>query len=138
MVLAISIVIFWEYYVKIKRNRRFKDRKNLQWEQIYKKFYSDCNLSEELVKKLWMEVAQYLEIPYGMLRPSDRFDSELKPVDGWEFDDAVNIITFIAKERLKKSEGKVRLTDIKTLDDYIKVFSKIEKIKYKNPKENNT
>ena len=96
----------------------------MNWEQIYKRYYS--NYPETIVKKLWLEVAQYLEIPYGKLRPSDRFDKELSPVKGWEYDDPFYILTIIAEERLKKAKDRISITDIKTLDDYIKIFSKIE------------
>jgi hypothetical protein len=60
--------------------------------------------------------------PAGCLRPSDRFDVELAPAKGWEFDDGLGRLTAVAEERLRtRGLDKGLVAQIKSVDDYVRL-----------------
>ncbi len=109
------------------RTKRLVDREIFSMEVIYDRFFASENLSKPLVLELWSEVAVTLGIPPGKLRPTDRFDKELAPVEAW--DDDIVEVQWAAERRLKKTGSKADLSGVQTLGDYVHFFCKLESSK---------
>jgi hypothetical protein len=103
---------------------RFSDRKPIDFDEFYALHYAGL-IDQKLVQELMEHVADELSIPANKLRPDDRFELELKPLTGWEFDSGQNIL-FIEIDKIAKERGKkVDLNTIRTLDDYIKIMAQL-------------
>ena len=106
---------------------RFGDRKPLESDDFYEKFYADSGLPRALVLELLQEVGDSVEIVPTLLRPQDRILVELsdlkslKPADG-----GLAEVTFAAQRRQKKLGVTVDITKIQTVDDYIRRFGALE------------
>lgn len=124
---VVSMVLWFGWgCVRKQKLQRFSDRKELDHDVVYNQFFSSTNLPKDLVVELWSEVAANLDLPGNKLRPTDRFDNELGPVKGWEFDDEIGVLNWTAARRLKKLGAKADLATIKTLGDYVEFFGKLE------------
>ena len=68
--------------------RRFAGRERLSDVQIIAMLSSSKATDE---KAAWFlgAVARAAEVPMGLIRPEDRFDSELRPERGWEYGDEI-------------------------------------------------
>jgi len=115
-------VLLWEFIPRRRRNEHFKDREELPVDSIFNQFFAQAHLPKPLVLELWNEVANALGVPPGKLRPDDRFDKELAPEEGWEFDDDIVEVCWAAERRLKKLGLKVEHSDVHTLGDYLEYF----------------
>ena len=124
--LSVAGVLVWEYLTRRERRKRLSGRRDLPLETVYTEFFAAYRLPKELVLDLWKEVATSFGMPPGLLRPSDRFDKELGPVKGLEFDDDIIVLEQRAKMRLHKLAVKVDLSKIETVRDYVELFCKLE------------
>src|SRR6266850_1217206 len=95
--------LIWSILSRRSRAKRFEDRDDVSLDSIFEKFFASRGLSKSVVFEAWREVASVLQLPPGKLRPSDRFDTELSPGKGWEYDDEIADITALARRRLKSS-----------------------------------
>lgn len=115
----------WTLREGAKRRRvRFANREVLSMDAIYERFFGSKGLPKEAVVELWNEVARPLGIDPGRLRPTDRFDMELSPVEEW--DDDIVEVHWAAERRLKKMGLKVDSTEVRTLGDYIEFFCRLQ------------
>src|SRR5580704_3259191 len=126
IVVCVAVAI-WCVFPMRRRAARFRERVDLSPDEIYAKFFSqEERHGKALILDLWNEVAVILEVPPGKLRPTDRFDKELAPEKGWEYDDGIGVVNFVARMRLKKlGRADVELNRIETLEDYVLFFVKI-------------
>ena len=115
----------WKFIPQRRRLARFADREELSAEQIYTGFFATTHFPRALVSELWTEVALPLRVPPGKLRPSDRFDKELAPVKGWEFDDDIVEVCWAAERRLKKMGLTIAPANVHTLGDYVAFFCQL-------------
>ncbi len=127
---ALGGVLAWNFIPHRRRLARFADREALSADSIYSEFFAANNFPKELVSELWNDVAVPLRVPPGKLRPSDRFDKELAPVEGWEFDDDTLEVHWAAQRRLKKLGVNADIAAIQTLRDYVEFFCKLELAKH--------
>jgi hypothetical protein len=109
------------------RRQRLKDREELPMDDIHAGYFASRGLPPELVYELWCEVADGLGVPPGILRPSDRFDLELAPVEQW--DDDLLQVQWAGERRLKRSGIKADLSEIRTLGDYVEFFCNLPRQK---------
>lgn len=123
---ALGGVLAWNFIPHRRRLARFVEREELSADSIYSQFFAANNFPRELVAELWNEVALPLRVPPGKLRSSDRFDKELAPVEGWEFDDDTLEVHWAAQRRLKKLGVNADIAAIQTLRDYVEFFCKLE------------
>jgi hypothetical protein len=100
--------------------QRFKDRERLSIGQIHKKFYPDYEMKKFV--EVWMEIAFAVEVPPELLRPTDRFDSELGPVKGFEIASETDDLEEAIIRRCRERHLDFSKLEIKTVDDYIKIF----------------
>lgn len=119
---VIGGVLAWNFLPRRQRLKRFENRPDLSLEQIYREYFARESLPRDLVSELWKEVAESLRLPPGKLRPTDRFDQELAPPGGWEHDDEVMEVQWMAERRLKQCGMQADLSRIKTLGDYVQFF----------------
>lgn len=102
----------------IKRGR-FKDRDNLSLEELYNQY---AHFSSQRVKFYWQAIGQFLDINWQKLRPSDRFDTELREVfnvaDNNEF--LLDEVSFIANEK----DVDISSMQFNTLEDVLLFFLK--------------
>lgn len=107
---------------KTQRLRRFKGRKELPLEEFISKFYSDIKINPEVVSEVLNVVGTALDIPLGLLRPSDKFNEELAPPDGHEFSDGIVDIDFYLSDYLKKG-GYSLDKNLDSIDDLIRFIA---------------
>jgi len=102
-----------------KKDQNFAARQSWDDHAIEAAF-ATLNVPTRTVLPLLRELAETLEVPYGKLRPTDRFDVELAPAKGFEYDDPVAVVPVLIERRFKKSGLPVPdLSAIKTVADYI-------------------
>lgn len=89
---------------------------------IYDASYSPGELDYELFHELLVHVSQEFGISAGLLRPSDRFDVELAPEPGNEWDSGVAALMLDVK-RFAKRKRIALDREIVTLDDYLRFMS---------------
>lgn len=123
---VVGAILAWNFIPRRRRLERFSLRENLSLDSIYNQFFAANHLPKGLVLELWNEVASPLHLPPGKLRPTDRFDKELAPVEGWEFDDGTVEVHWLAQHRLKKYGVNVNIPGLQTLRDYVEFFCKLE------------
>jgi hypothetical protein len=123
-----ATVIFINYFNQgyKKKIERFEGRETLTFDQIYERYFEKKDLDKSKVFELWNEIEDTLELPKGLIRPTDSFDKELAPAKGYEWDDQIIGITWDAERRMKKAGKKIDLQKIKTVEDYIMTFIKID------------
>jgi len=126
ILIVIGGILTWNFVPQRRRAKRFKNRPELDFDQIYKDFFAHKGLQRELVYELWNEIAQSLDVPLGKIRPSDRFDQELAAPKGWEYDDNLVEVQWAAERRLKRVGVQVDLSQIKTISDYVELFCRLQ------------
>lgn len=119
-------ILAWNVVPHRQRLKAFEGRSELSLDQIYGEFFASRNLPKELVCELWKEVAGSLRLPPGKLRPTDRFDKELAPVKGWEFDDDIVEVHWAAERRLRKLGARADSSNVVTLGDYVEFFCNLQ------------
>jgi len=77
--------------MELKKRRRFSDRRDLSQDELRATFETR-GLSAIEIDAFLEIVSQVTSIPVGKLRPQDRFDRELAPERGWEFDDGLEVL----------------------------------------------
>ena len=68
-------------------------------------------------------VANELSVSPALLRPTDRFDVELLPPRGFEFDSAKNTLLLDLMRLAKKKGQEMKIEKIKTLGDYVRAMA---------------
>ena len=126
LVLCLAIAPVYHFlsksYVDCKK-KRIEHRKELMLNEIYDTYFSSATLKQNTFNKLWTEVADTLHFPAGKLRPTDRFDKELKPAHSFDQDN--DDLELIANNRIYKHKlaiDKKHISRIKTLKDYVELF----------------
>jgi hypothetical protein len=101
------------------RIARFASRPNMRTEEIFLKFFSECRLDPADFEAVWDLIAFHLGIPAGQLRPTDRFDSELKPEKGAELLDEIEDLTVFVRAEAEKRGKQFDLYRLHTLSDLV-------------------
>jgi hypothetical protein len=116
---AVTVGLYFRTARKAKVDR-LAGRPEQTVHQIYQSFFADMAIPEKRVAELWEELARVLELPASKLLPTDRFDVELAPPKGYEFDDPIKDVKFlISKYSLRAG---VKPEAIETIRDYIVTF----------------
>ena len=122
-----SLVVWWlaERNAKQKRRIPFQNRPDMSEEEFVFTYYRNTAIPKETISDVLKVVANATEIPASKIRPSDRFDRELAPVRGWEFDDGIAEISWFAKSKIKKA-GVHEPVQVDTVDDLIRYIARLE------------
>lgn len=122
----IFVLIYFlaEKKMKKKKRMRFSDRQSISLDQFYDNYYKNTDIAKDTVRKVLLLVSSSTDIPMEKIRPSDRFDDDLKPIEGWEFDDGLHEISWEIKEILNRNANK-KMPNIETVDELIVFFQKM-------------
>ncbi|PTR34830.1 hypothetical protein C8J98_10187 [Luteibacter sp. OK325] len=101
-----------------------KDRQILSLGQIFDASYRPDEIDFEVFSELLTHVSQELGIPRGLLRPTDRFDVELAPGIGNEWDSGIGILV-LDMQRFAKRKGRPVDRELVSLDDYLRFMSEV-------------
>lgn len=115
---AIVAVRVWERQTSKSRRRTLQGRPDLTIDQIFECYYASTDVGLSVVREAFRDISETLDVPAGKLRPSDRFDVELGPTVGWEYDDVVNDLVAHATQRLDALHDS---TPVRTVDDYVRL-----------------
>jgi hypothetical protein len=121
---AIIAVGVWYWEIRTRRASRlpFSDRPSMSSDELHRAFYAGSDVSKAQMETGLGEIARALGVPAGRLRPSDRFDAELAPEEGWEFDDGLGRLTAVAEGKLiERGLNREWVVRIKTVDDYVRL-----------------
>lgn len=123
---ALLVCVKLAYRIEAKRlptkQARFKDRENLSVEEIYQRYFSDSGLQKEKVLDLWLKIAQTLHLEPGRLRPTDRFDTELAPVQGHHVEDELIDLEELARDQFQDRWQKIKAMKLCDLNQLIQVL----------------
>ncbi len=122
-IIILILVLVWHGMVDSKKrlSRRFENRPDITFDEFYSNFYKTSNLEKHLVEELLNHVAAELDLPVLKLLPTDRFDTELAPDKGWNWDSGHGILSIELQQLAKKKGQELDLKKIQTLDDYVKI-----------------
>jgi hypothetical protein len=120
---ALLYGLYWEKERRAEKTTRLSERDSAPLESIYNEFYRHLRVNERDFEYLWKEIGALLRLEPERLRPTDRFDGELRPVEGKEISDELeDLYDFL--ESLSESRGKTfEPRTYNTLDDVIRAFA---------------
>ena len=78
----------------------------------------------ETFTELWKEIASSAEVPPELLRPTDRFDKELGPVEGFRVAGEMEDLEEALMRRCEERQLDFHNVKAETVDDYIKIFTR--------------
>jgi len=120
--LGAGAVIYYFSRAHRSKERGLEKRPRISSREIYDAHFLNSGIGEPEFTRLWKELSDALEIPQGVLLPSDRFSVELTPLKGLEFNDPIHDVRRMIESRCK-SAG-VNPTSIGTVRDYIVAFGR--------------
>jgi len=103
---------------KRRAKRFFSEREILTGDEIFAQFYGDTGFEKNDVLDIWKEVAEVLHVPYGSLRPTDKFGEQIRGY--WLIDNELDELSDRTHSRLKKYGKSVNLDKITSLDEYVR------------------
>lgn len=125
MVLAVVGYLYVQRKAKREMERRFDDREHLDIERVCDLFCQSGLTDRTMVRELIEHVAGVLSVSPSLLRPTDRFEFELKPPRGSEFDSDRNTLLLDLARLAKKRKQPLDTSSIKTLGDYLQAMAKV-------------
>jgi hypothetical protein len=111
--------VFQYSFYRYKKHGRFKERQDLTLEELFARHFASSGIQKDEFVEIITELANVLHVPAGKLRPTDRFDKELKCADS--FDDSNDELVFLVQQKVYKKTGEKKkdLTNVQTLEEYI-------------------
>jgi hypothetical protein len=111
------------------RVKHLGERQLLNLDEFCSRYYPSEDLPREHILEVLKELSEALEIPAGVLRPSDRFLVELAPLkDTWGAVDDTDFSLILLTERLQKRDGvRIDMKTVKTVDAYIRAACSLPK-----------
>lgn len=113
------------------RARRFHDRTELCPNVFYQQYFESSGLAKDQVIEILNNIAYQLEVPAGLLHPTDRFSKELKTDPFNEWDDGIGFLGLELDNLIQKEVSKIKPSDINNIDDYIRFIIAINQVKSK-------
>jgi hypothetical protein len=92
---------------------------------IAERFYTGSDVTSADVEHAYTRIAEATGVAPGELRPGDRFDRELKPRAGWEYDDPLHIFSEELARNAASVGLPVKLEEIVTVDDALHLMKRI-------------
>jgi len=122
-IVLFAIVVMWLQRLSYRRwrHRRFKKREELSLEELYQQYFSGTEVAKDRFTVLWTYAAGVLELPASRLRPSDRFEKELK-FGLIRRDPELHCFKSRMFLMLPAGHTKSDLRKLRTLRDYVEFF----------------
>lgn len=102
--------------------RNLRKRKTLSHEEIFHRFYPDLDISLEVFKRLWDDIADSFVVCPGIVRPYDVFGKDI-PYDGMFGTDEDIFLDGALRRRMKELGVSAPAPDMKCADDYIRFLA---------------
>jgi len=99
---------------------RFDGREHFSLKALHDNFYPRYEM--ETFAELWSEIASAVEVPPGLMRPTDKFEGELGPVKGFEVASEMDDLEEALMRRCEQAQLDYRKVKVETVDDYIRLF----------------
>ena len=123
LAVLVALGLYAERVRLCKKRARFSDREELSLDEIYHRYYSDSGLLAGSVCEVWTQIAARLNVAPGLLRPSDRFDTQLSPVRGFPIEDELSDVEEYIRGRLARGTGDMDSLKLATLDNVIHLIA---------------
>jgi hypothetical protein len=123
---TLLVAVIWVWEQKTRRGGRpvYRERPDMSIADLHQRYYSGSKVTVADLEKFLGEISEQLGVAVPRLRPTDRFDKELAPTRGWEFDDPLGALTLIARRELTANGLDPDLVaNIYTVDDYVRIRS---------------
>ena len=92
-------------------------------EQLVAIYASDDAEARQELAQWWNKVASVLRIDAGLLRPSDRFDSELAPLAGFPIEDEIVALNDLIDDLGLSDQQKQQLSRLETFGELVSFLS---------------
>jgi hypothetical protein len=112
-------------WTRAQRRQLDPHRDVLDFATIARRFYADSDVTVADVERTYARISEATGVPSGALRPDDRFDRELKPRTGWEYDDALHMFSDELARNAAKAGVPVNLEQVATVDDALQLMKRI-------------
>lgn len=112
-------------WTRAQKRRLDPQRDVLDFSAIVQRFYANSEVTVADVEKTYTRISEATGVPAGALRPDDRFDRELKPRAGWEYDDPLHIFSDELARGAASAGLAVKLEEIATVDDALHLMKRI-------------
>lgn len=122
LVAAAAIISLCERHNRRRKRIRFEHRESATTGQLATFFPS---IPRDTVEEALGIISIAADVPVGMLRPHDRFDKELAPVRGWEFDDGLAQLEWALKDRAQSKEAMNDLPRMETVADFVRAYHQL-------------
>jgi hypothetical protein len=124
----VSVVLLTKSETQMLR-RRFSDRGHIPVDVQLTPFAGEHSLSLEKATLIWCEIAKTLQVEPEKLRIDDRFDRELKPIKGMEFDDHLSALTLLLQGWAREERKGMDVKSLITIGDCLIALAGSEKIR---------
>jgi hypothetical protein len=109
---------------------RFAGRNHLSGREFYHLYYTESGIEPRIVIGVRDEVGRALEIDAELMRPTDRFQAELAPAQGWErFWDEGLYELMRTGPLILGTFRDVEWKEVQTLDDLIRAVAQNVEVK---------
>ena len=126
LVLASLIVLVAGYNIDssriVKKQDRFKLRESKSIEEIYNEYFRDRQIDRKGFERLWIQISKMLRLDPLKLLPTDRFDAELAPVEGFLTEDELADLEDLYKEHVRNQRGVKPVKAPETLGDLVLIL----------------
>jgi hypothetical protein len=122
LAVAVAAVTLWS---RAQKGRLDPQREVIDFSTIVQRFYSGTDVTQADVEQAYTRIAEAMGVSPGELRPDDRFDRELKPRAGWEYDDPLHIFSDELAQSAASVGVAVKLEEITTVDDVLRLMKRI-------------
>jgi len=128
-ILVAAVVLATALAYRIEGNRipqkreRFRQRKELSLAQIYHQYFAANNIDQSRFEDLWVRLSKLLRLDPLKLLPTDRFDRELSPVEGYLAEDELADVEDFYVEEARKIGISDNQAKPETIGDFITILA---------------
>jgi len=124
IVLITGVGVIWYAYPRWRFRSTMRKRPRVAFEDVYQREFADQGIDYDLAEKLWRRLSDCLDVPYGSLRPSDRYSVELAARKGWEYDDELGAVEHLLRDAARSRSIEFDMRSLKTVRDSITMLCK--------------
>lgn len=137
ILLCVVGVSLWKWQYQKNLVQRFAEREPCQIVDLLQKRFSNETIVYACAIEVWKDIATVLGVKPELLRLDDRFDKELAPPTGWEFDSHMVDVEAVIFRHAKRRGVNVDITRMYSLSDCIQQLCGIANAKQEDPPKRN-